>query len=65
MAKGFAPQPPPRRKPRGAGPDIQSVIGGITRLMSAADAKKLPAPKASPPMSNFKNLGGISGRKSG
>lgn len=65
MARGFAPKPPAQEKPRERTPDIQAVIGGITKLVSAADAKKLPAPSASPPMSNFKNLGGISGRKSG
>ena len=65
MARGFAPQPPKEKKPRERTPDIQSVIAGITKLVSAADAKALPDPSNSPPMSSFKNLGGISGRKSG
>ncbi|MCK5650399.1 MAG: hypothetical protein KAJ42_03435 [Gemmatimonadetes bacterium] len=65
MARGFAPTPEALPKPKEKTPDIQSVIAGITKLVSAADAKALPDPSNSPPMSSFKNLGGISGRKSG
>ena len=58
--RGFAPKEPKQQKPRERTPDL---IPLITKLVTAQDAKDLPAPAASPPMSNFKNLGGISGRK--
>ncbi len=59
--RGFAPKEPKQRKPRERTPDLIPLITGLTTKEEAA---ALPAPKNSPPMSNFKNLGGISGRKS-
>ena len=62
--RGFGPQAPKDPKPRTGG-IVAGLQAGVKlrELKTAKDAAKLPAPKASPPLSNFKNLGGISGRK--